>query len=76
MAYSVGPKQGGMAPQGFMMGGMRQGATIRRKNFEDENGVVDEAAYKKALAAEAANEKRFFDGVDRDRQASTPWWVR
>ena len=70
MAYSVGPKQGGMAPQGFMMGGMRQGTTIKREDFEDEK------AYKKALAAEAANEKRFFDGVDRDRQASTPWWVR
>jgi len=53
-----------------MMGGMRQGVTIRREDFDDEQ------AYKKALAEEAANEKRFFDGVDRDRQVSMPWWVR
>ena len=67
----VGPANtGGMAPQGFMMGGMRQGVTIRREDFDDEQ------AYKKALAEEAANEKRFFDGVDRDRQVSMPWWVR
>jgi hypothetical protein len=61
---SVGPKQGGMAPRGFMMGGMRQGTTIKRDQFP--SGTQGDAAYKKALAAEAADEERFFGKVGRN----------
>ena len=78
MAYSVGPKQGGMAPRGFMMGGMRQ--VGRRPRMDDRKYDEDPEQYKKDLAEYERTEKigndRFFAGVDRDIQASMPWWMR
>ena len=72
MGYSVGPamqqaqgKPVGMAPQGFMMGGMRQGSDYDL--WRDFDG--DEAAYRKALAEEKAKANAFFNGVEQDRRS-------
>jgi hypothetical protein len=76
MGISVGPRQagGGMLPRGFVMGGARQGTTISRNQFP--RGAKGDDAYNKAVAEEAAKEKRFFDENDRWRQAMKPFWMR
>jgi hypothetical protein len=83
MGFSMGParpmaqgKPVGMLPRGFMIGGMRQGATIDTKDFMDADGVIDIDAYKRALAEEKAREEAFFNGVEQDRQAMMPPWMR
>ena len=81
MGYTMGPvrpqAQGtpvGMLPGGFMMGGGRQGAEIYRGQFPD--GDIGKAAYEKALAEEEARKEAFFGGIDQERQAMMPFWMR
>jgi hypothetical protein len=83
MGFTVGPvrpqAQGtpvGMLPGGFMMGGGRQMINTNRSQFEDEYGVVDEEAWKKAVAKEKAENETFFGGIDNERQAMMPFWMR
>ena len=76
MGYSMGPAQlpGMMPPQGFMMGGMRQGRKIEPGDYRS----LEE--YRKAVAEEEARKNAFFDGIDQDRQTMMPpmmpFWMR
>jgi len=77
MGYTMGPvrpqAQGtpvGMLPGGFMMGGGRQGRKIEPgdyKSLED---------YRKAVEEEEARKEAFFGGIDKERQAMMPFWMR
>ena len=83
MGFTMGPvrpqAQGvpvGMAPGGFMMGGGRQVSDIDSKDFMDDNGIIDIDAYRRAVAKEKAENEAFFGGIDNERQAMMPFWMR
>jgi hypothetical protein len=86
MGYTMGPvrlqAQGvpvGMAPEGFMMGGGRQGigprTSVRNKWLYPPTAEGDKA-YEKALKQDEAEQEAFFGGIDQERQAMMPFWMR
>ena len=80
MGFTMGPvrlqAQGvpvGMAPEGFMMGGGRQSSSIDVGDYGNDYKNPD---YLRALAKEKAEKEAFFGGIDKERQAMMPWWMR